>query len=252
MSEGSSAVAKLKKTLEDKELKDTHAYKIILHLEKDITPVTIDVLHLLQHLGNLLEVYRLAPENESLQETVGELEKIVNNTKPKLLAYHLSLENLKKTAKKMTTEKQHAVDLDTLQKVGIFYVLEYTLQVLFEFQSLSDEEKNKLLDSGLQTKTGNLPAYLPLEETFKKELCYRIYDDKLRRQLLEAFYKWEEELYNENRDLKKLNLALKQFNLALLNAFNEFGFTKFKAAIYAPWGNNLSTNNLIKKIEILK
>lgn len=247
----SDAVSKLKSALENKDLKNTHAYKILLLLEKDVREQSVSEVNFLQHFGNLLEVYRLSLSNKDLMEQIDNLESILIKIKPKILEYHLVEESLKKKVKKLSEEEQKRKDLDHLQKVGIFYVLEYTLQVLLEFQTLPDENRNKLLDFGLQTSVGNLPAYVPLEETFRKELCNKIYDDNLRRRLLEAFYSWEEVLYNPKRDLKHIILALKQFNLAVLSSFNQFGFIKFKAAIYAPFGNNLLIKDLIKKIEAI-
>lgn len=244
-----SAIFKLKTSLESKNLQDSHAYKIILTLEKDVLEKTIDEIPFIQHLFNLVEIYRLAPLEEELQEFVRELESNISAAKTKLLEYHIALENLKKAGKKMTTDEQEKKDLETLQKVGVFYVLEYTLQVLWELQHLQDEDKKKLLEIGLKTKAGNLPAYLPLEETFRKELCHKIFDDNLRGKLLTAFYNWEEVLYNFSSDYKRIVLALKQFNLVLLSAFQDKGITTFKAAIYAPYGNNLPVIEIIKKLE---
>lgn len=246
-----SAILKLKTNLESKNLKDTHAYKIILTLEKDVLEKTINEVPFIQHLSNLVEVYRLVPLDDELLELICKLESDINVAKTKLLEYHIALENLKRVVKKTTKDEQEKKDLETLQKVGVFYVLEYSLQVLWEFQHLSDEDKRKLLEVGLKTKTGSLPAYLPLEETFRKELCYKIFDDNLRNKLLIAFYNWEEVLYYFNNDYKRIVLALKQFNLMLLSAFKAKGMTTFKAAIYAPWGNNLPVIEIIKKLEYI-
>ena len=244
-----SAIFKLKTSLESKNLQDTHVYKIILALEKDVLEKTINEVSFIQHLFNLVEVYRFAPSDEELLELIHKLESDINAAKTKLLEYHIALENLKKVAKKITEDEQEKKDLETLQKVGVFYVLEYTLQVLWEFQHLKDEDKVRLLEKGLKTKVGSLQAYLPLEETFKKELCYKIFDEDLRNKLLAAFYSWEEVLYNQPRDYKRLFFALKQFNLELLQAFDGKGYKIFKAAIYAPWGNNMPISELIKNLK---
>lgn len=243
-----SAIIKLKMSLESKNLKDTHAYKIILSLEKDVLEKTVDEVSFIQHLFNLVEVYRLAPLGEELQELIGALESHINAAKIKLLGHHLSIENLEKKKKKMSEEQQHKSDLDTIQKVGIFYVLEYTLQVLWEFQTLSNEDKMKLLKEGIKTKAGSLPAYLPLEDTFRKELCYKIYDDKLRNRLLLAFYGLEEEFFKQPIELPGFVLALKKFNLDLLNAFKNRGYEKFIASIYTSFGTNLPVGEIVAAV----
>jgi len=243
-----SATLKLKTSLESKTLQDTHAYKIILALEKDILEKTVDEVPFIQHLFNLVEVYRLAPLGEELQELISALESHINTTKIKLLGHHLSIENLEKKKKKLSEEQQRKNDLDIIQKVGIFYVLEYTLQVLWEFQTLSDEDKMKLLKEGLKTKAGSLPAYLPLEDTFRKELCYKIFDNKIRNSLLLAFYGLEEEFYKQPIELSEFTLALKKFNIDLLNAFKNRGYAKFTASIYTSFGTNLLIDEIIAAV----
>ncbi|MBI4992562.1 MAG: hypothetical protein HZC26_00250 [Candidatus Magasanikbacteria bacterium] len=243
-----SAIYKLKTSLESKNLKDTHAYKVILSLEKDVLEKMVDEVPFIQHLSNLVEVYGLAPLGEALQEFIGKLESSINVAKTKLLEHHLSIENLEKKKKKLNEDQQHKSDLDTIQKVGIFYVLEYTLQVLWEFQALSDEDKMKLLKDGLKTKAGNLPAYLPLEDTFRKELCYKIFDDKTRSALLWAFYDLEKEVDQNPINLLKFVATLKKFNLDILNAFKNSGYEKFAASIYTSFGTNLPIDEIIAAV----
>ena len=150
----------------------------------------------------------------------------------------------------MTKLQQLEADRKTIKDVGVFYVLEYTLQVLWEFSKISVADKNKLLKQGLKTKAGNLPAYLPLEDTFRKELCHKFLDEKLRDQCLHAFYELEEVLYGE--DMSAIGRALKAFNLALLRAFQSKGMQTYKAVAYAPFGNDLSISALIKAVEAVK
>lgn len=243
------SLVKLKSSLEKNKLEDTNAYKILAHLQKDVLSLEKNEVLFIQHLSNLIEVYLLSPTDEEMSEFLRELGSLVAVTKIKLLEHHTALENLQKKAKKLSEEEKNKKDLETIQKIGIFYVLEYTLQVLWEFGHLKDEDKNKLLEVGLKTKAGNLPAFLPLEETFKKELSYELFDDNLRNNLFSAFYKWEEELYNQKRDYKALNLALKQFNLELLQAFEAKGYKTFKVTIYVPFGNNVPTQNIINSLK---
>ncbi|MBI2552073.1 hypothetical protein HYW17_02120 [Candidatus Uhrbacteria bacterium] len=250
LKETDDAAKRLLKTLEQKDLKDTQAYKHLDVLEKSVTEKEIDELAFSQALANLVEVYRQSPPTENLQELLEEINPYVIKAKQRVLEYHIALEQLRKKSKKMSEEEKLKSDRETIKNVGVFYVLEYTLQVLWEFAHIPDEDKKKLLTEGLKTKAGNLPAYLPLEDTFRKELCYKMFDEDLRDKLLHAFYELEEVLYSE--DLKAIGGALKAFHLELLKAFQSKGMQTYKAVAYAPFGNDVSVEELVKKIETVK
>jgi hypothetical protein len=119
--------------------------------------------------------------------------------------------------------------------------------VLYEFHHLTDADKKKLLEEGLKTKAGSLPAYLPLEDTFRKDLCLKLFDSALRERLFWAFYNFEDVLYTG--DIKKIGAALKTFNIDLLRALHDKGLRTFKALLYKPFGNTISIENVIQKIE---
>ncbi len=151
----------------------------MVFLKKDVTD-EFDDLAFVQHLSNLIEIYRLSDLTSDLAKIIDELDSKIIKAKKKLLEHHVALENLNKKTKEMSDSDKQKADLDTLQKIGIFYVLEYTLQVMYEMSNLSDDDKKKLLEDGLGVKAGNLPAFIPLQETFRKELCYKIHDEELR------------------------------------------------------------------------
>ena len=152
-----------------------------------------------------------------------------------------------RNGKDMSPEQREAGDKKTMQEIGVFYVLEYTLQVLFEFAHRTDEEKWALLKQGLQTPAGNLPGLLPLERTFRKELCYVIFDEALRAALLMAFFVFEDALATQK--LPEISKGLKNFNLALVQSFRAKGLEKYHGMIYMPFGNDVVLEELIKKIE---
>ncbi|NQV13216.1 MAG: hypothetical protein HQ530_02835 [Parcubacteria group bacterium] len=241
-----AALAEQKSVLEQKELKDTLAYQKLLALEKSISSTDFNEVEFTQSFDNLLEVYRHSTDEDFI-ESLDEMDSTASQAKQKTLEHHVSLEQLHKKERKMSEEEKVAGDLETMQKIGVFYVLEYTLQVLHEFTYIPDEDKKKLLEQGLKTEAGNLPAYLPLEDTFRKDLCYQIHDQELRHTLLESFYKYEEVCYNEK--MQEIGNALKEFNLSLLNAFQAKGLETFQAAVYSPFGNNLPLVELIQQVE---
>lgn len=231
------AIQKLKGILEKKEMKDTHAYKALLYIEKNCSLTRLNEVPFIQGLSALVDIYTHGLADEKTKKLIGELEKETTRAKKRILEYHLMLEALEKKSAKFSEEQKLKADLKTLQEVGIFYILEYTLQVLALWPRLNEKGKKGILHDGLSVKEGNLPAYLPLEDSFRKDLCLKIYDRELRTTLLHAFYDFEEVLFSE--DLLKIGAALKTFNLALLEAFEKKGLTQFKALIYKPFGNNI-------------
>lgn len=250
LDDATSAITRLKKMLETKELTDTHAYKELVVLEKNITTTGMKEVSFIQHLGNLIDIYKLSRNKKGIEELLDKLSGEVTKAKKILLEHHLALEALAKKAKKMTPEAKKASDDETIKKVGLFYVLEYTLQVLFEFTKRTDAEKKKLMVEGLVTKAGSLPAYAPLEATFRKELCYKIFDETIRDRLLKAFYKFEEVCYGE--DVGAIERVLKQFNIEVLQTFKDTGLQTFKGFVYTPFGNELPIDELIQRIEAIK
>ncbi|MFZ2190191.1 MAG: hypothetical protein WA057_02780 [Candidatus Magasanikiibacteriota bacterium] len=245
-----SATISLKNALENKNLTTTHAYKAIKNTEIILMETKINEVEFIQALGNVIDIYSNTPApNTQVEELLGDINKIFTKTKTAVIEHHVLLKKLADRTKKLSPEEQEKNDKDVIQKIGIFYVLEYTLQVLYEFTYLNENDKQKLLTTGLQTKAGNLPAYYPLENTFRKELCYKIFNPEIRHQLLAAFYRLEENFYDQ--DLKKVFLALKEFNLNILETFSKFGLKKFKGMLYKPFGDSLPVSELIKKIKEL-
>lgn len=247
--ETQSACARLKKILEKQNLKDTHAYRVLEMIELSVSKQEINEVAFIQSLGNLIEVYQHGEPDKKTKQFLRELHSAMLTAKKSILEYHILLEALEKKGATMSGEQKKNADLKHVQNVGVFYVLEYTLQVLYEFSSIADIDKKKLLAEGLKTKAGNLPAYIPLEETFRKDLCLKLYDTELRERLLLAFYNFEDVLYGGS--IPRIRLALKIFNLELLEAFQDKGLTTFKALLYKPFGNNIPIHDVIKEVERL-
>lgn len=248
--ETDEAAIRLKNILESKDLKDTQAYKYLDVLEKSVTEKEIDELAFVQALANLVEVYQQAPYDKNVYELLTEMSPFVIKAKQRVLEYHISMEQLRKNGEKMTDEQKLKSDQETIKKVGMFYVLEYTLQALWEFSRVSDADKKKLMNEGLKTDAGNLGGYLSLEDTFRKELCYKIFDADLRDKLLHVFYEFEELCYRD--DMALVGKAIKAFNLALLKTFQSKGLQIYKFLIYAPFGDDIPVEELLKKIQAVK
>lgn len=248
LSQVEAAVAALKTTLEKQDLIKTQAYTQLVAMQKSISQSDFQEVSFIRALSNLLDIYIVAAPTPDKAEALHTLQTNVHKTKTVNLAYHLSLEKLAARAKKMDMPSREKNDREILKKVGMFYVVENLLRVLPELTHTTDEGKWKLLKEGVKTKTlGNIPAYLTLEEKDRDQLCYEIFDDALRADLLRAFYAEEEVLRTEK--LKPICLAIKQLTIDLLRIFQKNGVEKYQGIIYAPFGNDILIDDLVLKIE---
>jgi hypothetical protein len=241
-----ATVAMLKKTLEKQNLTETQAYMQLTAIQESVSQVDFKEIEFIRALSNLLDIYIVAAST-SEAETIHVLQANVQKTKMVNLAYHLSLEKLTKLSKKIDTQSRENNDREMIKK-GIFYVVENLLRVLSVLKYSTDEQKWKLLKEGVKTKNfGNIPPYLALEEGDRDQLCYHIYNDQLRADLLRAFYVEEEAL--RTNQLKSICLAIKQLTIDLLRIIQKNGVEKYHGVIYAPFGNDIPIDDLVAKIE---
>lgn len=247
--EARKAVTKVKTILVKDHLEQTQAFAQIAALEVALNAQPFDEASFLQALRRLMAFYHQAKADEVTHELIVNVGTAVAEAESVISEHHIHLKQLVKKAEKMSPQEKNASDLRVMQEIGVFYVLEYTLQLLYEFTHQNDSDKWALLRQGLQTPAGNLPALLPLERTFRKELCYAVFDEGLRSALLIAFFALEDALATEK--LPMITKGLKQFNLALLQAFQVKRLTKYHALIYMPFGNDIAVGELIKAIEML-
>jgi len=245
--EVSQALDRLKKVLEKKKMEETEAYQKLVKLESLMEGSFKDEYSFIQTLEGLVGFYNKAPTNSETRELVLDLGKEISAAKKRILEFRLALTFLKESGKNKNEEQKRLEDLKRLSEVGFGYVLEYTLQVLLEFTRVSEDEKNKLLKEGLTVEAGNLPAYLPLEKSFRNELCLKVFDPELKKNLLAVFYDFEEVLTGE--DISKIAPALKEFDLSLLEIFKQKGIKDFKALFYAPFGKELTIDQLILEVK---
>lgn len=242
-----TAVATLKKPLKEQALTETQAYKQLVVIQESISQVDFQETAFLSALSNLLDIYIVAAAIEEA-ETLSTIQANVQKVKMENLAYHLSLEKLAELSKTMDMPSRENHDRDVIKNVGSLYVVENLLRVLAEFIHSTDEQKWKLLKEGVQSKNfGKIPAYLALEEKDRDQLCYQIYSDTFRVDLLRAFYA-EEEMLRTNQ-LKPICLAIKQLTCDLLRLFQKTGIEKYHGVMFAPFGNDIPIEDLIAKIE---
>ncbi len=241
------AVKELKEQLEQDALTDSPAYACLLVLEQSIASGALDEKNFLQNLRNLLNVYSLAAGSDKDRKRVAEVNTSVIAAEQEITEYYMRLDMRRGWSETLSPEAQKKHDLETIQNVGIFYVLEYTLQVLFEFTRLTEKDREELVYRGLRTSAGNLPGLLPLVPSFRKELCLAILDEKIRAELLSVFYDFEEALRTE--DMEWIGPALKKFNLSVIQAFSSAGLQTYQSVVYKPFGDTLPMKDLLQTVE---
>lgn len=217
LSQVADAVSALKTPLEKQDLMKTHAYAQLAVMQKSISQTNFQEATFLRALSNLLDIYIVATTTPDKEETLRTLLTNVQKVKMANLSYHLSLEKLMVRSKKMDMPTREKSDREVIKKVGMFYVTENLLRVLSELSHATDEGKWKLLKEGVTTKNfGKIPPYLALEEKDRDQLCYQLFDDALRADLLRAFYA-EEEVLRTNK-LKPISTSAQNIGIQIARA----------------------------------
>ncbi|MFA6534381.1 MAG: hypothetical protein WCT37_04400 [Patescibacteria group bacterium] len=244
--EATVTIEQLKKVFEERQLVKNNAYKTLVQMAA-ATAGDFDEVVFVQGLDNLVEIYKLSSAYKQNKKLLDELGSRTKQAKKMILEYHMMLENLAEKGAEMTAEEKDQVDQDTIKKVGFFYILEYTLYVLHLLPQLNEKGRKKIFFEGLKTKEANLPPYTDFAESFRRDLCLKIFDESLRRNLLESFFKFEEIFVTA--DLGKICPAFKEFNLELLAEFKNKGLVNFEAAILTPFGKSIPLVELMEKVK---
>lgn len=221
--------------------------KQIRQVKKTLEKTTDNEVEFLKALCDFIDVYKKNRIYAEANDRMDQIEIFITNTKREAVEYFFYVSLLQDQKKGMSEKTQREQDLKTIQEVGIFFILEYSLQVLFEFTQQSDQDKYKLLHHGLHTEAGSLPPYIPAEEGMRETLCYKIFDDQLRKKLLNAYFDLEQSFII--KDLKVIFKALKQYNITMLTLFRQKGLRQFEGKIYAPFGNNVPVEQIIGEVE---
>jgi hypothetical protein len=202
-----------------------------------------------QGLGNLIDVYLTSSAANEHGDLLTEAKVQVERAKGKVLEYYNGLEKLDMKEEGLSDADRDNSDVKALQELGVFFVLEYTLQVLLEWTRISDADKHKLLDEGLHVEAGNLPGFWSVFAQMRRELSFGLFDEVLRNTCLSAFYVFEEACHD--RHLSSFGEALKALNVELLKAFDEKGLKEFNAVVYKPFGSGVAIGEVVKAVEAI-
>ena len=241
------AVETLKGALEQKAMYDSLAFQQLESMEATLKP-TLNEVKFLNELAGLLDIYMASQDmKESVRKMLESISETLTKAKKRILEYHTALENMIEKRVEMEESAVKVADDELMQNVGVFYVLEYTVQVQYEFTRINDADKEALLRKGLQVEAGNLPAYDIFLDPARQELCYEVLDDDFRYDLLKIYFDFEEAY--ATGDLQKIFEGLKAFNLGLLRLFQGRGMERYVAKIYAPFGNDVPIEEAITHCE---
>ncbi len=229
-----------------KKLEGDVAFTYLTNMKQVTNFDSFDEVDFVTNLDSLMSIYKMVISNGPRADFVIEFSGIVRGTKKSLVEYHTALDRLEERGQEMSEEEKRQSDEKTINHIGIFYILEYTLYVLSLLPQLDDKGRTAIFYQGIKTKEANLPPFTSIADNFKYELCMKIYDKKLRNGLLEIFYIFEE-IFNKGK-MNAIVPAFKEFNLELLGIFREQGVKDFKTVFLSPWGKKISMDELIEKV----
>ncbi len=238
--------AKLKKALEDKKLQKSHAYQIVTSMGKAVEGKDFDEVGFSSALAQLDTLY--GPETKpDFLEKVKEMDKFAERFKRRAHEFFVLEEKVKQASKDLTPEQIKAHDLEVLQNVGIFYVLEYTLILEQEMLKHDPEQQAQILEYGANVEAGNLPGLKPLIKSFYQEFAFNLYNKEVRWQVLKIFFDFQALL--ETNDIGKIMTGLRQLNLGLLKVCINGGLELFAGKIYKPFEKNTSLKDILEYLK---
>ena len=241
------AIEKLQSSLASKGLSGGLAAQQLSALRATLGAGTLQEVTFVQGLRGLLAIYRMTTLPSETAKLLDDAAQSSAGAEQEILEYHLAIETLDTKKSTMAEKEREAHDNNILHEMGMFYVLEYTLQVQYECEHRAREEQSALLFEGLKVQTGNLPSLVSCMHSFKRELCYGIMDVPLRMQLLRIFFDLEDTL--ETRDRGTIRASLRKFNVALATILKNSGIGHFHPRLLISYDKDITFDDLIEKID---
>ncbi len=242
-----TALNSLLKKLEKKNLSSTHVHQLTSIMLESIEGDAMDEVRFAGSLSALDQLYGPKTKPELLKQ-VHELDRFAQQFKRRAQEFALLEARIEKAAANLSPEDIQKHDLESLKKIALFYVLEYTLTVQQELAKLNEPEQATLLSEGMNLPVGNLPGLFPLLENFRQELAFSLYTKELRIQALRSFYDFDEKTDPDQTNLPKIIDALKLLNAELLRVARSGGIETFKGIFYKPYPDNTPLETIISHL----
>ena len=235
----SSLVGRLKSS----NMEETKAYASAVMLENAVANDEPDE----PALASALTSFALLPAPEGDGEyakQADELSKYAQTFRKRANAFAHLEAAVRVAAEGATQEQIDANDKKVLEETGRFYVWEYTLQLDQELKKLpTKEERKEAVEKGIDVEAGELPALLPLLDSFQRELAFKLWDPTRRRVVVEIFYRLMDGA--EDPGSETFMTAFAVFHAELLQLAIDAGLEAFTGTIYKPYPDGTSYADMI-------
>jgi hypothetical protein len=236
---------KLKETLESKKLQKTHAYQIVLIMDQSVYDDRLDESHFARALAELDTLYGPNTKPDFMAK-VEYMDSFAEAFKKRAYEFHILEQRISEQVKNLTPEQMQAHDLEVMQNIGIFYVLEYTLVLQQELLKVNPQQQMHIIDHGIQVQAGNLPGLKPLMKSFYQEFAFNIYNQELRWDILRSFFDFQSIL--DKNEISAILKGLQKLNIGLLQVCLKGGLTYFTGHIYKPYPDNTAIQDIINNL----
>jgi len=203
----------------------------------------------LQSLSNLIDLYKLSSIYRKNKKLIDDLEKITQEAKKRISEHHIYLDTLEDKGLNLSDEEKEKSDLEIIEKIGIFYILEYTIYLLSGLSKLNKKQRKQAFYDGYDDGKMKLSPYVFYADSFRRELCLKIFNVDFRNKLFDIFFKFEE-VFNRG-DIDEICLGFKEFNIDLLKVFKGKGIKVFKVALLSSDSQSIEVDKLIEKVEAI-
>jgi hypothetical protein len=254
-------VSSLSKIAENTE-KDTTTHKDIMNLVTVLNQDSIDDADLAK---NLTFIPHLFPK-----EDYPELADLIENFKNKLTQFQntasLTSALTKERAKlkeNLTPEEQKNHDVELYQTTGMFYCLEYYLELYKRMTEATTDEEKKIIieseeiDAGI-AKLSGLWIDFDKDEVYEKFIGL-IQSDTERNKLTETYFAAKKTVLSVERicedDICKYNYSeqsipqitesIRQLIIKMVQSYQYMGFTHLGSEFLTPYGEKPDLNNLL-------
>lgn len=206
-------------------------------------------LLIVKAIKNFLEFYQDV-NDRNLREQIKNLLSTTFDLYNLIKKYPVYLKLIEEHFQKLTQKEIIKSDQFLLKQAGLFYLLEYYLQMYFE---LTHAKSTKITEHLIEKDETKIPKgtlmglrFEMSSREFLTRLTYKIYDEKLREKLIKIFYTFNEQM--QTKDYPKLIEYFQDFIREFLQIFKSQNIKKTSSIIYNPYGHEPTIEILLKLI----
>lgn len=245
-----------KNYINENDLQDTPLNKAVVNVENTLEDREIgedEEAIILQSILDISYFYSNVSD-PTLGKKLKELEEKSKKLYPIARSLQMYLEIANKKRAELNSEEIKKADYATIMQEGIFYILEYHLQMYYELTHCrTDQERIGLIENTeTKVKAGTLMGLRREMDSkeFLDRFAYKIIDENLHLQLVKIYYQFKE-LLNNFKGIENWQIFInryKEFIVNLLRTFEKEGIDKIKGIVYTPYGSNEEIQSIIKQL----